>query len=676
MSNVKNGLSYFETGGSAEGSSYSAPESGAEVTVAKSASGITPAGKVRLGADQTAGILAEMQKIIEQRQSPMNQFLGGLQEASAWGAGGAEGPSAALTAVRRQKQLEQADTLGMQEKMAALKAQQQQAALRRESMGNFMTGLKGGEGNLPAGLDPAVLARVEQLYSIGQEDAADKLLNAHMADVGKIKSTATYSPGTYEKKIEVTLPDGSIGYESVSDRLSGKGVGTPTAKGQAELTVIKEQIASGKTAASEGRGNAVQIASNLGIPLISGDRDWDKQYNLYLESKKPGYKGNPVAFPGTSKHETGFAIDVGPLTDKQREDLIAAGFKQPLPQKDPNHWELQAKPAEVAPVTPPVTPAAPKPAAVTAPTVAPVAPTAAPAAAPVAPTAAPAAPAPIAAPTMPTVRANVAVNREAPISAAQRNQAEIDKTLAMESGKSNIAALQKEETKLLERTDPSSLAGRSDDVNQMNELIRKWGGDKTIAGIFNDPGFTNALATAIKQGVEVPSGTISAPAIEDAIRRMEPNASREKIEAAQDLARLMGKRLMDVVAKSKGSTSDKDMVAFRQIAGSADSGWNTISKLNNYDKLALKTDERDRELYNKTFNGRNFDYAKHSINPERIELYKQHARESERIAKERYTPTKTPNRPEGVPPGAEYNEKLNKWRYKDASGKMVIVDGK
>jgi hypothetical protein len=664
MDNVKPGLSFTEEK-EPTGSSYNAPLGGAEVVSSGGKAGVKTAGKVSLGPEQTEDILANMQALINKRTGPMNTFLGGLQEASAWGAGGEQGPSAALTAVRRQRQLEEADTLGMQEKMAAFRASQAQTAAQRESTGKFLDTLtpgggEGGAGGLPTGLDPNILNRVKQLSLGSAEDReiANKLLNAHLADVGKIKSQAAYSPTTYEKKIEVELPNGEIGFISLEAVLAGQG--KPTAKGAAQVKVAQEEIKNAPTSATAGRGNAVEIAAKLNIPLISGDRDWDKQYNLYIESKKPGYKGNPVAFPGTSKHEKGYAIDVGPINEKQRQDLIAAGFKQTLPQKDPNHWELQVAPA--VPVPKPSGTAAPTPTEVKKPVPAEVAPTKS--------------------VEIPVARAEIAaqpqsgvIDRNKPISAAARNQADIEKALAIEGGQSNIKMLEDNGKVFITRTDPVLLAERSGDVKQIQTLVDKYGNDPTIAGIFNDKGITNAIAVAIRDGIQTPGGPISAPAITAVMQRLDPNASPEKLEAAQEIARLMGKRLMDVVAKSKGSTSDKDMVAFKQIAGSADSGWNVINKLNNYDRLAIETDRQDRQLFNGTYNGKTFDYAKHTINPKRVELYEDHYKKADEIIKSKLQTLKTPNRPAGVPKGSEYNPKTNQWRHKDKSGNMVITNG-
>jgi len=103
--------------------------------------------------------------------------------------------------------------------------------------------------------------------------------------------------------------------------------------------------------------NAVQIASQLGVPVISGVRDTARQQQLYDESVRAGRtgftaQGNPIAKPGTSAHETamGVDIDTARLTPTQRQQLTAQGLYQPMPQKDPNHWEM--RPAAAAPGTP------------------------------------------------------------------------------------------------------------------------------------------------------------------------------------------------------------------------------------------------------------------------------------------------------------------------------------
>jgi len=106
--------------------------------------------------------------------------------------------------------------------------------------------------------------------------------------------------------------------------------------------------------------SAGEQARAAGIPIISGTRSNDEQWALYDNWVASGRKGNPVARPGTSRHETGNAIDVNSnkLTPDNRTWLKDNGFTQPLPQKDPNHWErtgVNAPPTAIAstPVLPP-----------------------------------------------------------------------------------------------------------------------------------------------------------------------------------------------------------------------------------------------------------------------------------------------------------------------------------
>ncbi len=337
-------------------------------------------GKIALSADATKDILANMQKYLDEREGFMPSLARGLSKGVAAG----YGPSA-LTEYNRQQQAEEKQAMDYRQTMAALGSASQSAAQRRANMGTTLAGLQGGAAGtagapgsgLTGGYDQNLLARVEKLYQNQQFDEGDKLLNAHISDIAKINRTAQVNKESYTKGIEVNLPNGDIGYVSLDDVLSGRY--KPTAKGAAQLEVAKETApvtAKPFVADEKGflptEGNAVAMASALDVPLLSADRDLATQTKLYNASLQPGYKGPPVAKPGTSKHETGNAIDVDPDTfTKEHADMLTkAGFTQPLPKTDPNHWQfagapVTTAPAEVARPAAPVTP-------VTTPTIAPV----------------------------------------------------------------------------------------------------------------------------------------------------------------------------------------------------------------------------------------------------------------------------------------------------------------
>jgi hypothetical protein len=83
-------------------------------------------------------------------------------------------------------------------------------------------------------------------------------------------------------------------------------------------------------------------AKEAGLPVLSGYRTEEEQKTLYEASQQPGYKGNPVAEPGKSRHNVGEALDIdmAKATPEHIKWLEKEGYHRPLPDTDPNHWEL------------------------------------------------------------------------------------------------------------------------------------------------------------------------------------------------------------------------------------------------------------------------------------------------------------------------------------------------
>ena len=94
-------------------------EDGGEVTVKANAKNQpVVAGTTSLDPTQTDELLKNMQQMLDERTGAMSTFLGGLKDATAWTAGGAQGPSAALAERDRQKLLEQQDLQNIRAQMA------------------------------------------------------------------------------------------------------------------------------------------------------------------------------------------------------------------------------------------------------------------------------------------------------------------------------------------------------------------------------------------------------------------------------------------------------------------------------------------------------------------------------------------------------------------------------
>jgi hypothetical protein len=78
------------------------------------------------------------------------------------------------------------------------------------------------------------------------------------------------------------------------------------------------------------------IQDNPSTYLSSGVRSTADQARLYADRAN---NSNPVAAPGTSRHERGLAIDIGGMTPEQRAMLPQYGLAQPV-ANDPPHVEL------------------------------------------------------------------------------------------------------------------------------------------------------------------------------------------------------------------------------------------------------------------------------------------------------------------------------------------------
>jgi hypothetical protein len=85
------------------------------------------------------------------------------------------------------------------------------------------------------------------------------------------------------------------------------------------------------------------IQDNPGTYLSSGVRSTADQARLYADRAN---NPNPVARPGTSRHERGLAVDIGGMTPDQRAMLPQYGLGQPV-ANDPPHVELAADPMAI-----------------------------------------------------------------------------------------------------------------------------------------------------------------------------------------------------------------------------------------------------------------------------------------------------------------------------------------
>ena len=487
---------------------------GAIQTTAPKSTGI--AGKIALDPTQTEAILANMQQYIDERSNPLNQLMGGINKARA----GLAGPSA-LTAYQREQDLGDKQIMDYRTQMAAYRAAQAQAANEAARYKSMTPGAAaptaGGAPQTTAGGVPISQEQLDIEKSLG-------------TDAERLESRRKYL-GT--RSTEAIKKENAPGMADVVDiYVPGQG-NVQMTKAQAEKLLTANPnlqaivggnkvpaataIAAAPTPAPTGApGQAVKIATELNIPIISGDRDWDKQYDLYLKSKQPGYTGNPVAYPGTSKHQTGNAIDAGPLTTAQRQALIDAGFKQTVPN-DKNHWELVSAPATVAVNKP----------------------TQAPAAA-------------VAQPAQPN-----------------ESRADYERRIkeAGEIGSSRIKEGEAKRGEVLQARESSIETGNA--IGRIENTLNTPEGVRAV-GVFNKPGVVSAFGKILSEGVQAGNfGAVSFKGLEDAVRAA--GGDQKTIDAAQSLARDFAQMQLNIAKrdlKGQGAVSDNERAIVAKVTGS------------------------------------------------------------------------------------------------------------
>ena len=366
-------------------------------------------------------LLQNMQQMIAEREARKGSFMENLKDATAWWSGGIAGPGEALRARAAEREGQDATTFGMKSALAQYKAAQDAAQSRAASLKSTLNPTNAGA-PVAGGMPPAVASEINRLLSLNPPDvAAAEALRAKWAGNESKFDAARHTQQKYYINPQIgnvdmtpdqwamfqqtgTLPNGQKVARPQDSKPNAPAATATKTSAAAPAATTATTTASNQTApaatqtsnllphtqplpkinpisatplqkpdfadnfdvkpgelanASYKSGNAQALANELGVKIISGDRDTTKQTALYNASLQPGYKGPLVAKPGTSKHEFGDAVDVDPATfdETARQKLIKAGFVQPFPQKDPNHWQLSsavsggnltAAPAEVA----------------------------------------------------------------------------------------------------------------------------------------------------------------------------------------------------------------------------------------------------------------------------------------------------------------------------------------
>lgn len=335
------------------------------------AGAIGVSGKTNLGHQETTELLRNMQAELDKRNSPMNTFLGGLQRASAWGSGGANGPSAALTAMDREEMLRSQDTQAMQEKMLAIKAAQaarerflsgvgytQPQAQAQAQAGAMPQAQAGAMSQAQAPTMPQQGGQVPEWQQVINRmpinyrgPATRALQNGDEAGWNSIIAAVEKNRTPDSRNLEElqAMPSGA-GREMFMGQTFEKGIAPRSYIGadgktygyspQSGMPGGLSSMQPNRALATGSGGNIVDAAAwakenNIPVSPRGGTRTFEGQLDQYIENP------NKAALPGRSMHETGRAIDVpaAARTPEVLAKLKSAGFTNTLPN-EPWHFEL------------------------------------------------------------------------------------------------------------------------------------------------------------------------------------------------------------------------------------------------------------------------------------------------------------------------------------------------
>ena len=238
------------------------------VTAPRVAGEPTVTGKVPLDPTETASILSGMQQMLDERTGPMAQFMGGLKDAAAWTAGGAQGPSEALNQRAIVKNAEDKELMGIRSQMATYRS----AAAQNEIAKQQLEGLLKGTSTIPGAAgtasqhaalmnDPDVQLRMSALPAWDHQGRLDILADAAKTNYGNKSKGAYEAAGNKPEPYPIpgVGPGGRVGMVTMTpnEYLEFKATGKlPDGRVIAQGQVAAPQVGSAQ-APSAATGNQV-----------------------------------------------------------------------------------------------------------------------------------------------------------------------------------------------------------------------------------------------------------------------------------------------------------------------------------------------------------------------------------------------------------------------------------
>jgi hypothetical protein len=561
------GLEVLETAAPEEAVNETASGGQTGAIVKATGKGLSPVGNIAMDPTQTAELLANMQQMVDDRSGAGSQFMRGLERASAWGSGGAEGPARALTAVNAQQQAEDTSLFNMRQQMAALKsAAAQQQAYNEEQARIFGGAGKPGAttGTMGIGaaqtykgiqLDPEVAVAMGQART---REERDKIFNDFASKRSQARGSFEFGAPTYQTSIKFVRPDGRLEYIDAATAKKYKDMGygdyvvnppTAVAPGRVPPEAIKQVESGGRPGlvSSAGAEGTMQVMPNTqknpgyGVTPArdNSQQELERVGRDYYSAMQKQYGNDTLA---------SIAYNMGPgATDSW---LKKGGNFKDLPQETRDYIgqvhlataKLNRAPAETAALQP---------------------------------TAA----------TAPRQRMTIP---EAEIAMESQKQQGISAATAEGKYIGNQAATVREAG--------NTSGERLSSIQYLDGLINNPETSR-VFGVFQKPGFMNGIGNVIQKGVNLGRlGDVGIKELDSLVVANMKNATQTEIDAAQKATREFAKIKLNeakILLAGQGAVSDAERGLIQELSGSR---MNSPGALRDYLAWGKMRAEYDRDV--------------------------------------------------------------------------------
>lgn len=569
---------------------------------------VTPATGVLPGT-----ILEDMERIYQQKVAAQNPFLEYVKDVLAWG--GTEKPGTTMETVRRRaqdKEEREAELFRMRSDIASARAQQQQLA----NQAQYLKGVVG-EGGAPGQAAPGV-AGLGQLPSDVAKAIRDKMnlgdvagAQAILDNYNKTKMTEDIkfltNPSTYNKTVEIVLPDGRI---QIVDPLTarrmvetGQGdIVPPAAPAPRPAAATPAPAPVAPAVAAPAPTPVTPTAPTAAAPAAAVKTSGEFKYEDLTESQIAGLERQMLSMgldPRDVLRRAGAAEDFNKRPLDVRRRLFAAADEGAQAKTDVIPTSAQAPAAPAAPQAPVQVAQAPKPGA-----------------------------------TLPEARAALELRKK-------------------ELEGMSAADVKEYETKFIPSTDLGSIADRKSVATEIIDLAQN---NPSVIGILQTPGIGSAIATLIESGISISGGhSIGIKEIDDAIFKGRKATKPEDIAARERLKTLLEKTAFaqSALLKGQGQVTEFERTLLQRISGSIKSTPENVIKIQ---KALLERAKYDETLGNLFAQQRKAGktYSEFKASPEYQAAYKNYINALTAIEKEKieFPKAQAPGAPRsGTAPG-------------------------